>query len=109
MLEGLFKGIVAAIRLWSGVGVWKLVDEAAGRGVEGKALGDGGCAVAVGVGKTGAERHAVNPARMRTANNSRNNLAEGFMATLLSIQVIHLQTGFRSLFKYCKLSIFGFQ
>ena len=76
MLEGLPNWIVAAIRLCSGVGVWKLVDVAAGRGVEGKALGTGGCAVGVGAVIIDAELHAVNPARMRVPNNSRKNLTE---------------------------------
>jgi hypothetical protein len=81
ILEGLLKWIVAAI---------VVIPSASGTGgcsswlqVEGRGLGAGGCAVGVGAVTTDAERHAVNPAIMRALTNSRNNLAEGFMAASL--------------------------
>jgi hypothetical protein len=43
--------------------------------------------VGVSVEKTGADRHAVNPAIKKTANNSRHNLTEGYKAALLFARI----------------------
>src|SRR5947207_3189237 len=74
MLDGLATWIVAATRFWSGVDALGWVADAAGRGVEGRALGVAGCSVSVGsvgVVTIGAEPEpqAVNPATVRATIN----------------------------------------